>query len=288
MKLEVVFILFWLYAFLGFLLEVIVTYIRERKLVNRGFLLGPYCPIYGTGGIILLTLNNYQNRPILIFLVSIVICSFIEYVTSYLLELIYKVRWWDYSNRFFNVNGRICLTNSIAFGILGILLVCYLNPWFLNLLSKIPGGTIKIISLIILVVTLIDILVTFSIMFDIRKTVANLKPNYFSRIFKSNSDNTEEISKKMREILKEKTFIHKHLSKTYSNLKVYGNYLMEKKDNLIKYRKMESIFVLGCLVCLIFGFIIGRLIHKVSLTISIFLLINSLIMLILNRGRDEK
>ncbi len=288
MKLEVVFILFWLYAFLGFLLEVIVTYIRERKLVNRGFLLGPYCPIYGTGGIILLTLNNYQNRPILIFLVSIVICSFIEYVTSYLLELIYKVRWWDYSNRFFNVNGRICLTNSIAFGILGILLVCYLNPWFLNLLSKISGGTIKIISLIILVVTLIDIFVTFSIMFDIRKTVANLKPNYFSRIFKSNSDNTEEISKKMREILKEKTFIHKHLSKTYSNLKVYGNYLMEKKDNLIKYRKMESIFVLGCLVCLIFGFIIGRLIHKVSLTISIFLLINSLIMLILNRGRDEK
>ena len=156
------------------------------------------------------------------------------------------------------------------------------------LLSKISGGTIKIISLIILVVTLIDIFVTFSIMFDIRKTVANLKPNYFSRIFKSNSDNTEEISKKMREILKEKTFIHKHLSKTYSNLKVYGNYLMEKKDNLIKYRKMESIFVLGCLVCLIFGFIIGRLIHKVSLTISIFLLINSLIMLILNRGRDEK
>ena len=134
MKIVVIYILFWLYSFLGWLMETTLVSLQSKKFINRGFFMGPYCPIYGTGGVLLLVLSPYKDSPFLVFILSIVICSIIEYLTSYILEMIYKVRWWDYSNRMFNLNGRVCLFNSICFGLLGMLMVSYLNPVFLNII----------------------------------------------------------------------------------------------------------------------------------------------------------
>lgn len=117
MNLEVLYILFWLYSCLGWIMETPLVSIQSQKFINRGFYLGPYCPIYGTGALLLLFLKNYQNDPFIVFILAILICSLVEYITSYLMEQIYKVRWWDYSNRFFNIKGRICLFNSICFGL---------------------------------------------------------------------------------------------------------------------------------------------------------------------------
>ena len=286
MKIVVIYILFWLYSFLGWLMETTLVSLQSKKFINRGFFMGPYCPIYGTGGVLLLVLSPYKDSPFLVFILSIVICSIIEYLTSYILEMIYKVRWWDYSNRMFNLNGRVCLFNSICFGLLGMLMVSYLNPVFLNLITSLSDTILTIIALIILIITLIDMSITFSIMFDIRKTIINLKEKTITSIFKKNQDNTEEVSKRVKSILKEKSIIHKHLSNAFSNLKVYKNNFFTKTEELLKRKreqKLETKFIIGTLISIIVGYLIGKYLNQVGLVISICLVLNLIILRMLSR-----
>ena len=128
MNIQNIYLLFWIYSILGWCMETTLVSIENKRYVNRGFFLGPYCPIYGTGGTLLLLISKYQNEPLTVFLLSIVICSIVEYLTSYFLELIYKVRWWDYSNKRFNLEGYICLSHSLLFGFLGLLILKILDP----------------------------------------------------------------------------------------------------------------------------------------------------------------
>ena len=83
-----IYLLFWLYAVLGWVMETALVSIQSKRFVNRGFLMGPYCPIYGTGGVLLLSLDPYKNSPFLVFILAIIICSIVEYLTSYILEII--------------------------------------------------------------------------------------------------------------------------------------------------------------------------------------------------------
>ena len=286
MKIVVIYILFWLYSFLGWLMETTRVSLQSKRFINRGFLMGPYCPIYGTGGVLLLVLSPYKDSPFLVFILSIVICSIIEYLTSYILEMIYKVRWWDYSNRMFNLNGRVCLFNSVCFGLLGMLMVSYLNPIFLNLITSLSDTILIIIALTILIITLIDMSITFSIMFDIRKTIINLKEKTITSIFKKNQDNTEEVSKRVKNILKEKSIIHKHLSNAFSNLKVYKNNFFTKTEELLKRKreqKLETKFIIGTLISIIVGYLIGKYLNQVGLVISICLVLNLIILRMLSR-----
>ena len=133
------FALFFIYSFIGWLIEMFcVNVILKQKFANRGFLIGPYCPIYGSASLIMIfLLSRYKEDILVLFFMSIIICSITEYLTSYIMEKIFKARWWDYTNEPFNLNGRICLINSIAFGMLGVLLIKFINPFFSNLLLKI-------------------------------------------------------------------------------------------------------------------------------------------------------
>ena len=102
------FLLFIIYSFMGWLMEIIDNIIVKHKIVNRGFLLGPYCPIYGFGCLSLIFfLSNYKSDPIILFFMAIVICSILEYSTSYIMEKLFKLRWWYYIDKKFNINGRI-------------------------------------------------------------------------------------------------------------------------------------------------------------------------------------
>ena len=111
-----IFLYFIIASFLGYTMEVVKCSINTKKLVNRGFLFGPICPIYGVGFVLITwLLSKYQNDIIILFLMGALITSAVEYYTSYVLELIFHNRWWDYSYRKDNINGRICLKNSILF-----------------------------------------------------------------------------------------------------------------------------------------------------------------------------
>ena len=127
--LELYFIIFLFYSFLGWTIEVFLKFIKYNRFVNRGFLIGPYLPIYGFGAtFITFLLQKYSDDIIALFVFSMIICTILEYFTSFLMEKIFCARWWDYSNEKFNINGRVCLRNMIAFGILGILMMKYINP----------------------------------------------------------------------------------------------------------------------------------------------------------------
>ena len=104
--------------------------ITQRKPVNRGFLNGPICPVYGFGALIIVfTLENVKGNLLALFLASAVLTCTLEYITSYLLEKLFKTQWWDYSKRRFNLNGRICLEGAIVFGLLSVLLMEFIHPF---------------------------------------------------------------------------------------------------------------------------------------------------------------
>lgn len=110
------FMLFLLYSFIGWSIEVIGQLLEKHRFINRGFLVGPICPIYGWGCIaMILTLTKYKSDFFLLFAMAIVICSILEYFTSYFMEKLFHVRWWDYTRRKYNLNGRICAETMIPF-----------------------------------------------------------------------------------------------------------------------------------------------------------------------------
>ena len=124
MRLSYWFLVFIIFSILGYISEVIYCYILDKKIVNRGFLHGPYCPIYGFGALAsIYFLNKYYNDPLIIFTLGMLLFSVIEYISSYLMEKLFNDKWWDYSNYFLNINGRICLYFGIFWGVLGIWLV---------------------------------------------------------------------------------------------------------------------------------------------------------------------
>ena len=191
---KVLFLLFITYSMLGWIMEMIVTVIEDKEIVNRGFLVGPYCPIYGFCSVAMVgLLSQIESIPLLIIL-SILICSVGEYLTSYLLEKIFHARWWDYSHIKFNLNGRICLRNCIFFGALGFIVVKYVNNIFLNFYNSLSPETINIIFYIILIIFVTDMILSFNVIFKIK----NMSLKYV------NLDNTKEIANKVKNILTER------------------------------------------------------------------------------------
>ena len=202
------FMLFIIYSFIGWSIEVVGKLIEKHKLINRGFLVGPICPIYGWGCIaIILLLSKYKSSPIVLFLMAIIICSILEYFTSYFMEKLFHVRWWDYTRRKYNINGRICAETMIPFGLLGCLVVYIVNPIFTGLLNKIPVNTLNILAIIIFTIYVIDNIVSLSVMFGFKGTLKTVE-----------KDGTEEITKKVREVLLKRNFLYKRLVNAFPNI----------------------------------------------------------------------
>lgn len=192
--LEIYFLLFIIYSVLGWIMECTLSIIQKHKFVNRGFLVGPYCPIYGVGVVgvtVLLSklvekLNNSWGL-VVIFFISMIICGTLEYFTSYIMEKIFNARWWDYSKKKFNINGRVCAGTLIPFGFLSVFILKFSNPFIFGFLYEIPVNVLSWISIVIAVIYIIDTFISFKII------------SSFKNINKQAKDNTEEISKKVRE-----------------------------------------------------------------------------------------
>ena len=130
---------FFLYAFLGWCCEVIYATLKTGKFVNRGFLNGPVCPIYGTGVVLLLlALTPLRDYAWAVFLAAALICSALELITGFVLEKLFHKKWWDYSDRHFNLCGYICLEMSLLWGVAALAVLYALQPMFAALLHKLP------------------------------------------------------------------------------------------------------------------------------------------------------
>lgn len=131
-------LLFFVLAFIGWSWEVLLHLVTEHAFVNRGVYKGPYLPIYGAGGLFICFLfGRWKKKPFVVFFCSFVLCTVLEYLTSYFLEEKWGIRWWDYSGHFLNINGRVCLLGSVCFGIGGTLLVCLFFPVYERWIEKI-------------------------------------------------------------------------------------------------------------------------------------------------------
>lgn len=151
---------FFFYSAVGWLGESIYCSIGEKKIINRGFLVGPMCPIYGTGTLVMAVLlyNPFRDKPILVFLLGMILCDIVEYVTSFLMEKLFNARWWDYTNELLNIKGRICFKHTLFWGVGSLLFVRFVHPRIINLFDKIPENYIIPIVASILVVFVIDVI----------------------------------------------------------------------------------------------------------------------------------
>lgn len=150
--------MFFMFCFVGWVWEVSLAFISEGMFVNRGTLHGPWLPIYGTGGvIILILLKKLREKPVLEFVATMVLCGCLEYFSSWYLEMTHDgQRWWDYTGYFLNVNGRICAEGLLTFGLGGLAIVYLLAPALDNLLSRIDTQKLSIVAVMLLVLYCAD------------------------------------------------------------------------------------------------------------------------------------
>ena len=223
MEICVLFLLFLIYSILGWIVEVLGKLIEKGKFINRGFLIGPYCPIYGFACIIMTVLwNKYLDDPFILFILIILTASITEYITSYIFEKIFKTRWWDYTKYKFNINGRICLETMIPFGIAGMIVMYGTNPFFLNLLYNIPTNIIYILSITLFIMFITDNIITFKIMFNIKNLTKDVKQK---RI-----DSTERITKLVRKRIEQNNKkLQKRIINAFPHLVILNNKIKEKQ-----------------------------------------------------------
>lgn len=213
---------FIIYSFLGWVLESIFRSFCEKKIINTGFLRGPICPIYGCGAIIMiLFLKNFSNSKILLFIMSIIFLSLWEYIVGVILEKLFKTKYWDYSDHKFNYKGRICLTNSIAWGFLGVLFIDFIHPGIINLLKNVDVLYLKIIVPILLILILTDAIISIVKTKNIKGTL--------EKVEKLN----EQIKEKLAEIKKQ----NQEKNTTSENLQ-----LLIEKINKRKNRELRRLY----------------------------------------------
>ena len=217
---------FIVYSFLGWVMESVFRSIIEKKLINTGFLRGPFCPIYGIGAIIMLIfLERFQDKPILLFFISIIILTAWEYVVGVFLEKLFHTKYWDYSDHKYNFQGRICLTNSICWGFLGVVFVKIIHPFIQGLISKIDMQILYYSVTIISVAMLVDLIATIVKVKNIKMTLDKVE-----KINKEIKEKLKEIGKISKEAEEEKDSIK---TKTIENIQSIIDNLNKKKNRII-------------------------------------------------------
>lgn len=179
---------FIIYSFLGWLLETIFKSIISKKWINSGFLIGPFCPIYGFGAIIMTMLNKFKANIVITFIAGVLVLSIWEYLVGILLEKLFKTKYWDYSEKPFNIKGRVCLENSIYWGFLAVVFIYFIEPvvnkWILSIEPNI--------------MIYLNILIYSYIITDI--TISIIKTKNIEINIKKISDIGERLKEKLKEL----------------------------------------------------------------------------------------
>ncbi len=201
-------LIFFVYSFLGWCIEVVLKYIQFHRFINRGFLTGPVCPIYGSGAalITLVTggVSRFESGIGTTFALSFLICGTVEYMTSYVMEKRFHARWWDYSRKPMNLHGRIWLGNLLLFGLGGIAIIHILNPLLFHLAALLPLRMKTIGAGALTAFFAADYILTHFVLKLVKTGVEN-----------SMADRTEEISREIYLLLSDRSVFHKRFADAY-------------------------------------------------------------------------
>lgn len=199
-------------------MESVFRSICEKKIINTGFLKGTFCPIYGIGAtIMLLFLDRFENKPVLLFCIAIIILTAWEYIVGVLLEKIFQTKYWDYSNHKVNFQGRICLTNSICWGILGVLFVKYIHPFIQGIIGKIDINLLNYIMAILFTIFLVDMITSIIRVKNIKTTL----------------EKVENINKEIKQKLKELRALKKEKVTPTENIQQMVEKLKKRRNKTI-------------------------------------------------------
>ena len=166
---------FYFYCFFGWVFESTYVSIKSRHFVNRGFMRGPFLPIYGSGAIMMLVVSMpFQDNLILTYLAGCVGATLLELVTGMTMEALFKVRYWDYSNKKFNYKGHICLSSTIAWGFLTIFMTQFLHKGVEKLVLSIPYNILTILTVVLSVYIVADFTLSFKAAMDLRDVLIGL------------------------------------------------------------------------------------------------------------------
>lgn len=164
-------IYFFIYAFVGWVIEVSYHTVTKGRFINRGFLAGPYCPIYGFGAIavIYFLTDIAEKNKMVLFLGSMFIATIIEYIAGFLLEKIFHERWWDYSDRRLNIGGYVCLEFSVIWGMFCFLLYEAVHPMIRKMVSLIPERVSLYLGIGLVIIMTIDLIATINTLIGLNK-----------------------------------------------------------------------------------------------------------------------
>ena len=201
-------LLFFAYAFLGWCIEVTLKYFQFHRFINRGFLTGPWLPIYGFGAtMITITvkgLSPLESSVGTTFVISFVLCGIVEYMTSFVLEKRFHARWWDYSQKPMNLHGRIWIGNLILFGLGGVLIVELLNPLLFRLSEHMSFRLREVLAIVLSCVFAADYVMSHFVLKLVKTGVES-----------SEADNTEAINKEIHLLLLDRSFFHRRFAEAY-------------------------------------------------------------------------
>ncbi len=155
------FLLLIIYSFVGWVYESTLCSIKAHKLINRGFLNGPVCPVYGFGALaVIFVLSKRADNIFVLFFAGMLLTCVIEYFTAYLLEKAFDTKWWDYSRFRFNLHGRICLMAALVFGAFAVVLIRYIHPVVMGLVNSLSYQVLVTSSMIVFILVSTDLLIT--------------------------------------------------------------------------------------------------------------------------------
>ena len=216
-QLEYYFLLFFISAVLGWMMEVTCKLFEFKRFINRGMLIGPYCPIYGFGSVLITAvLSPISEQPALVFIMAMVLCGTLEYVTSYVMEKLFHARWWDYSQKRFNLNGRVCANTLIPFGLLGLGIIYGVKPFLFGLFAMIPQTAMDILCGVLTAIILTDAVISTTVLGKIRHT-AEL----------TGGDDTETITRSVRDALLRQGALVRRTLRAFPYAKLYNKPLLE-------------------------------------------------------------
>ena len=162
--------MFFVYAFLGWCGEVAFAAVKTGRFVNRGFLNGPVCPIYGFGFVaVILLLTPIQDNLLLLFFASLIVTTFLELITGWVLEKAFHMRWWDYSAQRFNIHGYVCLEFALLWGFAAVFMLKLIHPVIYGLISSFPHVPAVILQIIFICAALIDFTYTIATISKLQK-----------------------------------------------------------------------------------------------------------------------
>ena len=216
-------LLFFIFCFAGWCIEVGLKFIQYRRFINRGFLNGPWLPIYGLGSVLITVsigaIASYESSYGTTFVISFIVCGIVEYLASFILEKLFHARWWDYSSKPMNLNGRVWIGNLVLFGLGGVAIIKIVNPVLIPILDSVSLRTRAILAGILGVLFVADFIVS-SFVLKLVKTEEE----------KSEADNTEEIRKEISLTLSDKSIFYRRFANAYPDVVYRTERIKERMD----------------------------------------------------------